>query len=172
MFPADLLLVVHIVKNLPATQEMQETQVQSLGWEYLLEKGKATHSSILAWRIPWTAEPGGLQSMGSHRVGHDWATNTFFCTFIVYHTTVVCNGAHPWPGALHTAVLCLTLHHPVDYSLPGSSVHGGILQARILSGLLFPPPGDLSNPGIKLVSPALAGGFFTAEPLGKPMPCA
>ena len=71
MFPADLLLVVHIVKNLPATQEMQETQVQSLGWEYLLEKGKATHSSILAWRIPWTAEPGGLQSMGSHRVGHD-----------------------------------------------------------------------------------------------------
>ena len=71
MFPADLLLVVQIVKNLPATQEMQETQVQSLGWEYLLEKGKATRSSILAWRIPWTEEPGGLQSVGSHRVGHD-----------------------------------------------------------------------------------------------------
>ena len=71
MFPADLLLVVQIVKNLPAKQEMQETQVQSLGWEYLLEKGKATRSSILAWRIPWTEEPGRLQSMGSHRVGHD-----------------------------------------------------------------------------------------------------
>ena len=55
------------VKNLPA---MQKTQVQSLGWEDSLEKGMATHSSILAWRIPWTEEPGGLQSMGSQRVGH------------------------------------------------------------------------------------------------------
>ena len=49
------------VKNLP---EMQETQVQSLGWEDPLEKGMATHSSILAWRIPWTEEPDGLQSVG------------------------------------------------------------------------------------------------------------
>ena len=49
---------------------MQETQVQSLGWEDL-EKEMATHSSILAWKIPWTEEPGGLQSMGSQRVGHD-----------------------------------------------------------------------------------------------------
>jgi len=49
-----------MVKNLPA---VQETQVQSLGWEDPLEKGVATHSSILAWRIPWTEEPGGLQSM-------------------------------------------------------------------------------------------------------------
>ena len=57
-----------MVKNLPA---MQETGVHSLGWEDLLEKGIATHSSILAWRIPWTEEPGGLPSMGSHRVGHD-----------------------------------------------------------------------------------------------------
>ena len=57
-----------MVKNLPA---MQKTQVQSLGWEDALEKGMATHSSILAWRIPWTEESGGLQSMGSQRVGHD-----------------------------------------------------------------------------------------------------
>ena len=55
-------------KNLPA---MQETWVQSLGWEDPLQKGTATHSSILAWRVPWTEEPGGLQSMGSQRVGHD-----------------------------------------------------------------------------------------------------
>ena len=55
-------LVAQIVKNLPA---MRETQVQSLGWEDLLEEGMATHSSILAWRIPWTEEPGRLQSMGS-----------------------------------------------------------------------------------------------------------
>ena len=61
-------LMAQMVKNPPA---MQETQVQSLGWEDPLEKGMATHSSILAWRIPWTEEPGGLQSMGSQRVGHD-----------------------------------------------------------------------------------------------------
>ena len=55
-------------KNLPA---MQETQDQSLIWEDALEKGMATHSSILAWRIPWIEEPGELQSMGLQRVGHD-----------------------------------------------------------------------------------------------------
>ena len=53
---------------------MQETQVQPLGQEDSLEKRMATHSSILAWRIPWTEEPGELQSMGSQRVGHDLAT--------------------------------------------------------------------------------------------------
>ena len=59
------------IKNLPAMQELQETQVLSLGREDPLEKGMATHSSVLAWRIPCTEEPGGLQSMGSQRVGHD-----------------------------------------------------------------------------------------------------
>ena len=53
---------------------MQETRVRSLGWEDPLEKEMATHSIILAWRIPWTEEPGGLQSTGSQRVGHDWVT--------------------------------------------------------------------------------------------------
>ena len=51
-------------------QEMKEMQVQSLGWDDPLEEGLAIHSRILAWRIPWTEEPGGLQSIGSHRVGH------------------------------------------------------------------------------------------------------
>ena len=50
---------------------MQKTQIQFLGWEDPLEKGMATHSNILAWRIPWTEEPGGLKSMGSQRVRHD-----------------------------------------------------------------------------------------------------
>ena len=59
------------VKNLPAMQETQETGVSSLGLEDTLGKAMATHSSILAWRIPWTEEPGGLQSMLSQRVGHD-----------------------------------------------------------------------------------------------------
>ena len=61
------------VKNPPA---MGEIWVWSLGWEDPLEKGMATHSSILAWRIPWTEEPGGLQSMGWRRAGYDWATDT------------------------------------------------------------------------------------------------
>ena len=61
-------LVAQRVKNLPA---MEETWVQSLGQEDLLEKGMATHFSILAWKIPWTQEPGGLQSMESQRVDHN-----------------------------------------------------------------------------------------------------
>ena len=70
--------VTQMVKNLPA---MQETQGPSLGREDLLEKGMATHSSILAWRVPWTDEPGEIQSVGFQRVRHDWVTNTF--SFIV-----------------------------------------------------------------------------------------
>ena len=63
-----MFLVAQMVKRLPA---MGETRVRSLGWEDALEKEMATHSSIPAWRIPWTEEPGRLQSMGLRRVGHD-----------------------------------------------------------------------------------------------------
>ena len=63
--------MAQMVKNLPAMQEMQ---VWSLGQEDPLDKGMATHSSILSWRIPWSKEPGGLQSMGPQRVEHDWVT--------------------------------------------------------------------------------------------------
>ena len=62
--------MVQMVKNLPV---MQETWVRSLGWEDPLEKGMATHSSILAWRLPWTEEPGGLQSTKLQGVGQDLA---------------------------------------------------------------------------------------------------
>ena len=61
-------LVAQMVKNLPA---MREIRVQSLGWEDFLEEGMAAHSSTLAWRLPWTEEPGRLQSIGSHRVRHN-----------------------------------------------------------------------------------------------------
>ena len=61
-------LIAQSVKNLPA---VEGTQIQFLGWEDPLEKEMATHSSILAWRIPWVEEPGRLQSMESQRVGHD-----------------------------------------------------------------------------------------------------
>ena len=60
--------MAQVIKNLSA---IQETQVQSLGWEDPLEKGMATHSRVLVWRIPWTEEPGGLQSMGSQTVEYD-----------------------------------------------------------------------------------------------------
>ena len=63
--------MAQLVKNLP---EVLETWILTLGWEDPLKKGMAIHSSILAWRIPWEEEPGGLQSTGSQRVGHDSAT--------------------------------------------------------------------------------------------------
>ena len=78
-------LVAQMVKNLPA---MQEIHVRSLGWEDPLEKGTATHSSVLAWRIPWAEELGGLQSMGLQRVGHDWATEHTAHTHHAWHMGV------------------------------------------------------------------------------------
>ena len=72
-------VVAQMVENLPA---MGETRAWSLGLEDPLEKGMATHSTILAWRTPWTEEPGRLQSMGLQRVGPNWATNTFTSLFI------------------------------------------------------------------------------------------
>ena len=68
LFQALSTNMAQMVKILPA---MQETYVLSLGWEDPQEKGMITYSSILAWEIPWTEEPGGLQFMGSQRVGHD-----------------------------------------------------------------------------------------------------
>ena len=126
---------------------MQETWVQSLGLEDLLEKQMATHSSILAWRIPWTGEPGELLlSMGSQRVGHDWVINTnlpAMCYF--YYICKAPNSTHSQfvdfifivGGACSVAQLCLTLCNPMDYSPPGSSVHG-IFQIRILEWISIP----------------------------------
>ena len=90
-----------VVKNLSA---MQETQVRSLGQEDSLEKEMATHSSILAWRIPWTEQPGGLQSMGSQRVGHDWN-----------------DLAHQSVSSVVQS--CQTLCDPMNCSTPGLPVH-------------------------------------------------
>ena len=79
LYPKNLFLDPKIfpdgsaVKNLPAMQEPWETCVRSLDWEGPLEQGMATHFSILAWKILWTEGPDRLQSMGSHRVGHDWS---------------------------------------------------------------------------------------------------
>ena len=81
-------LVAQMLKNLPA---MQETQVQSLGREDALEKGMATHSSLLAWRIPWTQEPGEIQSMGLQRVGQSYVTNTFTFHFSDKEKPLMCS---------------------------------------------------------------------------------
>ena len=92
-------LVAQLVKNLPV---MWETRVWPLGWEDPLEKGKATHSSSLVWKISWTEEPSGLPSMGSQRVGHDWMTNTH---------TVSSYPLHSWRNwrnlSLASFLLCL-----------------------------------------------------------------
>ena len=85
--PHGASLVTQVVKNLSA---MRKTWVRSLSGEDPLEKGMTTHSSILAWRIPWTEKPGGLQPIGSQRVGHDWATLPLF-SFL--HTQYLCGGA-------------------------------------------------------------------------------
>ena len=75
-------LVAQTIKHLPA---MRETWVRSLGWEGPLERKMAIHSSTLAWKIQWTEKRGGLQSMGSQRVGHDWATSLSLSLFIYWH---------------------------------------------------------------------------------------
>ena len=76
-----IYVVAQMVKRLPT---IQETWVQSLGWEDPLEKEMATHPSTLAWRIPWTEEPGRLQSLGSQRVGRDWATERHITSHVLH----------------------------------------------------------------------------------------
>ena len=125
-----------MVKNLPA---MRETWVQSMGWEDPLEKGMATHSSFLAWRIPRT-----LQSMGSKRVRLDSDFHfTSIHTYIELRSCSVVNS-------------CLTLCDPLDCSPSSSGIFGpGIcFRQEYWSGLPFPPSGD-PNSGIEPVSPTL-----------------
>ena len=93
------------VKNL---REMQETQIWSLSWEHHLEGSMATHCSILAWRIPWTEEPGGVQSVGSQRAGHLLSDFTFTCHFHALEKEV----------ATHSSVLA--------WRIPGPAEPGGL----------------------------------------------
>ena len=102
-------LVAQLVKNPPA---MWETWVRFLDWEDPLEKEMATHSSILAWRIPWREEPGGLQSMGSQRVRHNSVTFTFQSYIITVETT----------RCFLVTKSCPTLWDPMNCSRPGSLV--------------------------------------------------
>ena len=112
--------VAQTVKNLTA---MQETRVRSLGQEDPLEKGMASHSSILAWRIPWTEEPVGLQSLGLLRVGHNWVTNTHMIRFILKKHIVM---TLIWFSSVQfssVAQSCPTLCDPMNHSTPGLPVY-------------------------------------------------
>ena len=121
--------MAQIIKNLPA---VQETWVQSLGREDLLKKEIATHSSILAWEMLWTEEPGGLQCTEWQRVGHDGAANAHTLvsvlpntsTRIFFFSLIIVFAA----AAAKLLQLCPTLSDPMDCSPPGSSVLG-IFQA-------------------------------------------
>ena len=112
-----LCLVTQVVKNLPPMPEME---VQFLGWEDPLEKGTATHSSILAGEIPWTEGPGRLQSVGSQWVGHSWATNTF--TFKDKHVRYECSyqsyGSDILKSVLfHTYIVCKPPHNTQQHQI-------------------------------------------------------
>ena len=111
-----------MVKYLPT---VQETWLRSLGWEDSLGKEMATHSSTLAWKIPWAEEPGGLHSTGSQTVRHDWVTSLsdFFQLLI-----------HIWLFAI-----VWTVAHQTPLSM-------GCSRQEYRSGLPLPPPGNLPNP--------------------------
>ena len=112
-------------------QEMQETLIWSLGWEDPLEEEMATHSSILTWRIPWTEEPGRLQSMGlQSRTRLKWLSTTHTWTWRCKgHQDQLDRGMSVWVRAEP----CLTLCNHMDYSPPGSSVHGIYSVISLLS---------------------------------------
>ena len=115
-------LVALMVKNLPA---LLETQVWSQGQKDPLEKGTATHSSILACRIAWMEEPGGLQSIGSQREGHDWVTNTspLFQTRVKDHRFMSLS-----VGTLVWYALAWTQNHENPTPLPWSLNSAGVLR--------------------------------------------
>ena len=109
---------------------MQETWVLSLGWEDPLETGTATLSSILAWRIPWTEEPGGLQSLGSQRVGHDWA----LLSSVQFRCSVVSDSLQPH-GLQHSRPPCLSPTPQVGDAIQPSAVpFSSHLQSFPVSG--------------------------------------
>ena len=138
---------------------MQETVVWPLSWEDPLEKEMTTHTNILAWKIPWTEEPGGLQIMGCQRVGYNWAcmhakpVSVKSKLYLKWNEVKSLNRvwlfATPWTVA-RRALLSM-----------------GFSRQEYWSGLPFPSPGDLPDPGIEPKSPTLEADALTSEPPGK-----
>ena len=128
-------LVAQMVKRLPA---VQETWVWSLGWEDPLEKEMATHSSTLAWKIPWTEEPGRLQSIRLQRVGHDWVTSLSLSKVLCMHCWL--NAPNPASGHCWPTTPVETPGH-TRASL-GQSLVGSLLLTPgfwCIQGCLCPP---------------------------------
>ena len=157
-----------MVKNLPA---VRETWVWSLGGEDPLEKGMATHSSTLAWKIPWTEEPGRLPSMGSHRVGHDWSALAaaaehwvefplLYSRFLLV-TYFICACVLSYFSHVRLFVILWTVAHQAPLSV-------GFSKQEYWSWLPCPSPGDLPHPGIEPRSPALEVDSLWLAPPGKP----
>ena len=164
-----------MVKRLPT---MRETWVQSLSWEDPLEKEMAIHSRTIAWKIPRTEEPGRLQSMGSQRVGHDWATSLFFFTVLLPFYIFIFSiwkenplSFRNWQMSNVLRVLHLRslevkwsevklLNHVRLFATPWTIAYQappsmGFSRQEYWSGLPFPSPGDLPDPGIEPRSPTL-----------------
>ena len=128
-------LVTQLVKNLPA---MQEIQVWSLSRDDPLEEGMATHSSSLAWRVPWTEEPGGLQSLRSHRVRHDWSDSATAANPHWHHDrskSTVNLGVHSW-----CSVFCAKWHVSITLVLQSIFTALKILYALPIHSFCPPPP--------------------------------
>ena len=143
---------------------MQETRVQSLGWEDPLEKGMTTHSSILAWRIPWTQEPDGLQSMSLQRVGHDWATSTSIYNMSLYiiGASLVAQMVKNLPAIWETWVQSLGQQDPLE---KGMATHSSILAWRIP---WTKQPGGLQSMGSQRVWHAWSDLAFTLREFHRP----
>ena len=134
-------LVAQSVKNLPA---LQETRGQSLVWEDPLEKEIATHSSILARKISWAVEPGGLQSMGWQRVGHDWVAELNWTDFI-FPASMVAQMVKSLPALQENGVRSLCWKDPLEKEI---ATHSSILAWKIP---WTEEPGKLPSMGLQRV---------------------
>ena len=143
-------LVAQLVKNPPA---MWETWVRSLGWEDPLEKGTATHSSMLAWRIPWT-----VQSMGSQRVGHDWAT---FTCFVIW--SGLCPSIEKWVRVLKSGSTQPMIQAPCAFLC--------LCQLPLLSSCLFKLGQCLQAPYSAPASSSSHHKLLLLSPKSEPVTC-
>ena len=145
-------------------------QVQFLGWEHPLEEGMATHSSILAWRILWTEEPGRLQSVESHRVRHDWSdlahtlTKENLCPWI-FHSVMLWGPDSSWGGR---GIIIVALHVGTGAS---SSLTGGVKEPSLSQVLDW----DLGLPDLMPYAKSLQSCLILCDPIdgsptGSPVP--
>ena len=174
-----------VVKSLPA---MQETRVWSLGWEGPLEKAMATHSNILAWRIPWMEKPGGIQSMHKQSDMTEQLTHTHTHTHthtsqapcllpskemaptFIRHSNQITRG-HPWPAfsCIHAKLLQLCLSEAPWTVACQAPLSMGFSRQEYWSGLPCLPPGDLPDPGIEPSSLTPPAGSLPWGSPGKPL---